>query len=297
METSDNLETDGSESEREYKKYEKYLDKYTMRVLKEDFFHPQDLPSLVSSVAEFGLDDDDVLDKKLPAKVLETDMNESSEKENVEKESAGRPKGGSLSDDSTLVACRNTSTKTQEGEERRAPLFLQLLEKKLGNDKETRRVLVDAQCGICLTNVQEGDEIVWSRLECRHIHHRKCILPRLALKERRCPICPHYFATGASASSQTLMTYRFDPPGVRITLISTFGSIENSFKASIDPMRDSTERKDYVLARGEGFFFYPPGKWVTGRCNSNGYSFAYACVPPPGRPNFYEEKVWLQDKK
>lgn len=293
--------------------YETYLDDYTMTVLNEDLFRSQDLSSLACSVAVVGLDDDNLHDKKGPSKVSES-KNEATEKENGDINCATGPKEENVRRDPIVVGGDATSTTTGGGEERDAPLFLQLQVKKQGDDQQTCRRIVDAQCGICFTNAQEGDEIVWSGLQCRHVYHRNCILPWLSSGKKRCPLCQHWFVpseliwkqkwtrermvahvtapreddsaprnTGFSVSSSCSdIGFPFYPPGVRISLTTISGSVRNRFTAKITPLAGPNEQKDYVLVRGERFFFYPPGTWATRRYNSNGYSFAYACVTDKG---------------
>ena len=83
-------------------------------------------------------------------------------------------------------------------EEEDAHLFLRLPVK--GEDGICRTV--DAQCAICFSDYQQGDEIVWSGLQCQHAFHRDCIFPWLGKGKKRCPMCRHWFVPGTRIEDQ-----------------------------------------------------------------------------------------------
>jgi len=61
---------------------------------------------------------------------------------------------------------------------------------------------VDGQCALCIDDYEEGDEVVWSDLECLHAFHKECILQWLSKGKKRCPICRHWFVPGARIDDQ-----------------------------------------------------------------------------------------------
>ena len=61
---------------------------------------------------------------------------------------------------------------------------------------------VEAHCSICFSEYEEGDQIVWSNLRCRHAFHYDCMMPWLIKGKKRCPICRDWFVPGARIDDQ-----------------------------------------------------------------------------------------------
>eukprot|EP00934_Nitzschia_sp_Nitz4_P007047 Nitzschia sp. Nitz4//scaffold92_size79448//65072//66043//NITZ4_005401-RA/size79448-augustus-gene-0.34-mRNA-1//-1//CDS//3329560216//7037//frame0 len=52
---------------------------------------------------------------------------------------------------------------------------------------------VEAECAICCSCYEVGDEVVWSRMECSHAFHRDCLLPWISKGKKHCPLCRSLF--------------------------------------------------------------------------------------------------------
>jgi hypothetical protein len=61
---------------------------------------------------------------------------------------------------------------------------------------------VDGECAICVERYKEGDQVVWSSLNCSHAFHYECILVWLSKGKKRCPICRDWFVPGARIEDQ-----------------------------------------------------------------------------------------------
>lgn len=61
---------------------------------------------------------------------------------------------------------------------------------------------VDGTCAFCLEEYQEGDEIVWSSMQCPHAFHKECLMLWLSKGKKRCPICRDWFVPGTKIDDQ-----------------------------------------------------------------------------------------------
>jgi hypothetical protein len=83
-------------------------------------------------------------------------------------------------------------------EDEHARLYLRL---PVHGEDETFRS-VDAHCAVCFSEYEEGDQVVWSGLHCRHAFHYDCMLPWLVKGKKRCPICRDWFVPGERIEDQ-----------------------------------------------------------------------------------------------
>lgn len=85
---------------------------------------------------------------------------------------------------------------TEAGEHARLHLQLPVQ----GEDGDFRSV--EAHCTVCFSEYEEGDQVVWSGLSCRHAFHYDCMMPWLVKGKKRCPICRDWFVPGTKIEDQ-----------------------------------------------------------------------------------------------